>query len=204
MISLSRLKKVMTLKAFGRTFIRDRGGVSTIEFAFVAPILILAYLGMADLTLGMMASRRTSHLAATIGDLAAQSETLTTANITDLWAIANSMMQPFPTLPVSTDDKTSLKLRITSVTMTATGPVVGCSKASNWMPLTKNDQEIKNITTAQIAVGESLMVTDVEYTYESPIKLDLYAFVKDGSIFKNTFYHHPRNGAAVVFSPCSP
>jgi Flp pilus assembly protein TadG len=199
MMSLSRLRQVMTLKV--RTFIRDAGGVSTIEFAFVAPILILAYLGMADVTMGMMASRRTSHLAATIGDLAAQSETLTSANITDLWAIANSMMQPFPTTPTAGQPSVLLKMRITSVKMNAAGTSaeVQWSRASNWTRLTDDAAEIKAIKNTQIAAGESLIVTDVEYTYDSPIKA---VFVKDGTIFNNTFYHHPRNGAAVVCSGC--
>ena len=208
MISLIRLHQLMTLKAFGKDFTQDNRGVSAIEFALVAPILILAYLGLADLTLGMMVSRRASHLAATVGDLAAQSETLTAGNITDLWAIAGSMMKPFPTAATPSRPKALLKIRITSVTMKTTGsttaPVVNWSTTSNWTKLTANDPEIKGITTTQIAAGESLVVTDVEYTYDSPIKLNVYEFVKDGSIFKNTFYHHPRNGAAVACPSCLP
>ena len=67
-----------------RGFLADKRGVSAVEFALIAPILIMIYLALAELTLGMMASRRTSHLAATIGDLAAQSENLTDANITSI------------------------------------------------------------------------------------------------------------------------
>jgi Flp pilus assembly protein TadG len=206
MISLIRLRQLVTLKAFSKDFAKDNRGVSAIEFALVAPILLLAYLGLADLTLGMMVSRRASHLAATIGDLAAQSETLSAANVTDLWAIANSMMKPFPTSATPSQPKALLKIRITSVTMKTTGsttaPVVNWSATSSWTKLTASDPEIKSITTTQIASGESLIVTDVAYTYDSPIKLNVYEFVKDGSIFKNTFYHHPRNGAAVACPTC--
>ena len=53
-------------------FRSDRRGVAAVEFALVAPVLIAAYLGMAELTLGLMTARQTSHLAATVGDLAAQ------------------------------------------------------------------------------------------------------------------------------------
>ena len=88
---LRRLANMVRL----RGFLADKRGVSAVEFALIAPILIMIYLALAELTLGMMASRRTSHLAATIGDLAAQSENLTDANITDLWSIGTSMMQPF-------------------------------------------------------------------------------------------------------------
>ncbi|MCR6659287.1 MAG: pilus assembly protein [Asticcacaulis sp.] len=114
MISLRRLNRLVTLKAFGKRFAGDGRGVSAIEFALVAPVLILLYLGMAELTLGMMAARRVSHLAATVGDLAAQSQTLTPTNITDLWAIGANMLDPFPT------SGTSLRIRLTSVTMQST------------------------------------------------------------------------------------
>ncbi|MBW8733508.1 MAG: pilus assembly protein [Asticcacaulis sp.] len=170
-----------------RRFWSDRRGVSAVEFALIAPILIMIYLALAELTLGMMASRRTSHLAATIGDLAAQSENLTDANITDLWAIGTSMMQPFTT-------GTSLKMRLTSVTMNSQNvAIVNWSKGQQMTPYTKG-APVPAITTAQIAANESLMMTEVEYDYDSPIG----NFLPGTSKFTDTFFHHPRNGQAVT------
>ncbi len=170
-----------------RGFIADRRGVSAVEFALIAPILIMIYLALAELTLGMMASRRTSHLAATIGDLAAQSENLTDANIADLWAIGTSMMQPF-------DTSTNLKMRLTSVTMGTDGKAyVNWSQAKYMTPYAKNTP-IPTITTDQIAANESLMMTEVEYDYDSPIG----NFLPGTSKFTDTFFHHPRNGQAVT------
>ncbi|WP_443749169.1 TadE/TadG family type IV pilus assembly protein [Asticcacaulis solisilvae] len=180
---LRRLANMVRL----RSFVDDRRGVSAVEFALIAPILIMIYLALAELTLGMMASRRTSHLAATIGDLAAQSENLTNANITDLWAIATSMMQPF-------DTGTILKMRLTSVTMGSDSKArVNWSQAQNMTPYTAN-AVITTISTSQIASGESLMMTEVEYDYTSPIG----NFLPGTSKFTDTFYHHPRNGQAVT------
>ena len=183
---LRRLARLFTLKAFAK----DERGVSAIEFAMVAPLLIMAYLGLAELTLGMMASRRTSHLAATIGDLAAQSENLTDANITDLWAIGSSMIQPFATSP--------LKMRLTCVTMTSNLAKVQWSKGYNGLTAYGNGNTIASITTAQISNGESLMMTEVQYHYTSPFG-DFMPEVFDGQRdFNDIFYHHPRNGAAVT------
>lgn len=183
---LRRLADLFRLRGFAR----DRRGVSAVEFALVAPILIVAYLGLAELALGMMASRRASHLAATIGDLAAQSETLTDANITDLFAIGTSMMDPFAT-------GTNLKMRVTCVKMISSKATVQWSDVQNW---TKNSGVITTITTTQLAEGESLMMTEVEYNYQSPIGLFVgseYNFLPSAN-FKDTFFHHPRNGAAVT------
>jgi len=193
MISLRRLNRLVTLKAFGRRFVGDGRGVSAIEFALVAPVLILLYLGMAELTLGMMAARRVSHLAATVGDMAAQSQSLTPTNITDLWAIGANMLDPFPT------SGTSLRIRLTSVTMQSTKKAtVDWSEPSNWTKHTNSDKAITDITTDQIAVGESLILTEVEYDYDSPIG----NFFKTGTVFKDTFMHHPRNGSEVTCPLC--
>lgn len=181
---LSRLASLVTLKAF----LKDTRGVSAIEFAFVAPVLITAYLGLAELTLGMMASRRASHLAATVGDLAAQSDNLSTANITDLFAIGSSMMQPFSTTG------TVLKIRLSDVKMdTDNKAKVVWSSGQNETGYAKG-YVVASITTDQIAVGESLIMTQVEYDYDSP----LANFLPANTVFTDTFYHHPRNGAEVT------
>ncbi len=180
---LNRLANCVRL----RGFLKDRRGVSAVEFALIAPILIMTYLALAELTLGMMASRRTSHLAATIGDLAAQSETLTDANVTDLWEIGTSMLQPFST-------GTKLKVRLTCVTMGADKIArVNWSDGHNIAEYADNST-IASITTDQISAGESLVLTEVEYEYTSPIG----KFLPGDSTFKDTFYHHPRNGTAIV------
>jgi Flp pilus assembly protein TadG len=170
-----------------RGFLKDRRGVSAVEFALIAPILIMTYLALAELTLGMMAGRRTSHLAATIGDLAAQSETLTDANVTDLWAIGSGMLQPFAT-------GSDLKVRLTCVTM-------GADKVArvNWsdghnIAEYADGSTIATITTDQISEGESVVMTEVEYDYTSPIG----EFLPGDTHFKDVFFHHPRNGTAIV------
>lgn len=181
---LRRLARLFTLKALAK----DERGVSAIEFAMVAPILIMAYLGLAELTLGMMASRRTSHLAATIGDLAAQSENLTSANINDLWAIGNSMLEPFSTTP--------LQMRLTCVTMVSNVATVQWSHGKGG--LADRTGSVPEITTAQISNGESLIMTEVKYTYTSPFGNFLPTVFPGQRNFSEVFYHHPRNGAMVT------
>lgn len=179
---LRRLRRLLNLKAFAK----DSRGVSAVEFALVAPILILMYLALAELSLGMMASRRTSHLAAMVGDLAAQSESLTTANINDLFAVGESILQPFST-------GTALKIRLTSVTMDAQEDArVQWSVGKNQTAYAKN-HILERITTDNIEKGQSLIVTEVTYDYSSP----LGNFLPGLTRFDETFDHHPRNGVAV-------
>ena len=171
-----------------RRFLSDTRAVAAVEFALVAPVLIFAYMGMADLTMRTMAARKTEHAAATIGDLAAQSDNLTAANITDLWTIGGSMLQPF-------DTTVGLKMRISQVTMQSNGSaiVTWSNPTSNWTGYAKN-QAMPQITTTQLPINQSLIMTDIEYDYASPFG----NFLPGSTVFTYTFYHHPRNGAQVT------
>jgi hypothetical protein len=54
-------------------------------------------------------------------------------------------------------------------------------------------QVISAVTTSQIAVGEYLVMTEVEYNYDTTGQ-----FLPTQSKFTDTFYHHPRNGGAIA------
>jgi Flp pilus assembly protein TadG len=184
--SMRKLGNLLSAMGIGRLF-KDRRGTSAIEFALIAPLLIAAFLGMSELTQGMMAARRTSHLAATIGDLAAQSDALTAANLTDLYAIGASMLQPFPA-------GTGLKIRLSSVSKRTDGKArVDWSDGHN---LTKyaNETIITGPAMDQLATGKAVMMTEVTYDYHSTIS----EFLPDITTFSNIYYHHPRNGDKVT------
>lgn len=166
-------------------FLKASGGGAAVEFALIAPVLIIIYWGLTDLSLGMMASRKTAHLAATMGDLVAQSESLTEANMTDIFEIGSSIMEPFPT-------GTKLKMRIGSVTRNKTTNVIAqdWARNKNW-----NDTvDMTGITTDQLPAGESLIVTEVTYDFKPPAG----EFLPTTVTFKNKFYHHPRSGSLVT------
>lgn len=172
--------------------LRAQGGTAAVEFALIAPVLIVIYWGLADLSLGLMASRRTSHLAASMGDLVAQSESLTQANVDDIFEIGSSILDPFPA-------GTELHMRISSVTRNATTGVI----AADWTPApSKNWQgtlpfDTKGLTTDQLPAGQTLIVTEVIYDFTPPIG----KFLPINTTFKSTTYHHPRSGSQIPLKP---
>jgi len=184
------LRRLNALMRLNWRFRKDKRGVAAVEFALVAPILILAYLGMAELTLGLMAARRTEHLASTIGDLASQSDNLAQSDITDLFSIGSSMLPPFPA-------GSALKIRLSEVMMNSSNQaIVQWSQNQNWTgtPYVANVTPIPQITTTQLAQGQYEIMTEVEYDYVSPIG----NFLPGTTKMTYTFYHHPRNGTQVT------
>ena len=92
---------------------RDRRGVSAVEFALIAPAMIAFYFGLAEITQALLAERRAGHAASAIGDLVAQSSTISNTEISDIFQIATTIMQPYPT--------NTLQMRVTSVKANAAG-----------------------------------------------------------------------------------
>ncbi|MEX1060917.1 MAG: TadE/TadG family type IV pilus assembly protein, partial [Methyloceanibacter sp.] len=79
---------------------RDRRGVSAIEFAMIVPILILMYVGVAEIGNALTIYRRTSSVASTAADLTEQTKTVSTADLQDIAAASSSILTPYSTTPL--------------------------------------------------------------------------------------------------------
>jgi Flp pilus assembly protein TadG len=168
-------------------FRRDSRGVSAVEFALIAPFLIMTYFGLAELAQGMMAQRRVSHAASAVGDLVGQSESLTNAQKDDIFAAASNIVSPFPTAP--------LKLRITSISGNASGnPRVDWSDGSTGLPAYQHCDVVPNFPSGLItAKGENVIMAEATYHYTSPVSKVL----PNGLSFSDKFYLRPRKVSKV-------
>src|SRR3990167_7599340 len=106
-------RAVRVMISFLRRLGRDRRGVSAVEFALIAPAMVASYFGMAEITQALLAERKAAHAASAIGDLVSQSSSVSTADITDIFSIASTIMQPYTT--------TTPKMRVSSVTADSGG-----------------------------------------------------------------------------------
>lgn len=70
-------------------------GVSAVEFALIAPILILLYLGAVELSLLMRVDRRVTSTSSSLGDLTARLAKVTDDDMREMFAAADVMMQPY-------------------------------------------------------------------------------------------------------------
>lgn len=72
---ITRLKR--KTQDFLVTTALDQRGVAAVEFAFIAPIMLVFYFGMVEASMAMEADRNLSHAASLVGDLTAQDEVVT-------------------------------------------------------------------------------------------------------------------------------
>ncbi len=172
-------------------FRRDRRGVSALEFALIAPVMITAYFGVSELSTAMMTQRRVSHSASALGDLTAQAQSVTSANVDDILAAAAKMMEPMSTTP--------LKLRLTSITQQSNG------KATvDWSVPSVNQTGYAKGTTMSpppgllVNTGDSIIMSEAAYTWISPVGY----IIPNGIPFSDTFYLRPRYGAPIPCTGC--
>jgi Flp pilus assembly protein TadG len=141
-----------------RRFAGDVRGAPAVEFAFIAPILIIFYLGMAEVCQLLKAKRRVDHAGATVADLITQEQAVTPGRLTDLRGISATILQPLPNTP--------LVVQIYSVFEDPSGAAkcefgwpTACAKGSTPpVPIA-----------TPLNAGEGVIVADVSYTYTSKI-----------------------------------
>ena len=169
-----------------KTLIRDRRGAAAVEFAFVAPVMILMYYGLAELTQGMMADRRASHVASAIGDLVAQDTMINTSEMTDIFNVGKAIIAPFPT--------TGLSMRVTSIRKDSSGAIqVMWSKTSGSMTVLTT---VASVPAGLIANNESVILAESSYVYNSATKKAL----PNALTFTQKYYLKPRKTAQVMWS----
>lgn len=170
-------------------FVRDRRGVSAVEFALIAPLMIAFYFGLTEFCQGYMAQKRMGHSAAAVADLVAQTDVVTTSELDDIVAIGGLIMKPF--------SATALTVRVSSVTRGSDGVAkVDWSRGSGITALSRN--AVVTVPTDMIANGESVVMAETTYAYSSPIGY----LLPDVTSFHSKFYSRPRKVDKVGCSDC--
>jgi Flp pilus assembly protein TadG len=154
-------------------------GISAVEFAFIAPVMVLIYFGCIELSLLMRADRRVTTTASSLGDLTARLVTVSDTDMQELYNAATVMMSPYPA--------SSARMRITSVVDDGDGETrVAWSDGFNITPY--SEDALITIPEGLVASPGSVIVAEVEFEYESTV-----GFVLDASqTLEDTFYLRPR------------
>ena len=145
-----------------RDFRGAAAGVAAVEFALIAPLLILFYFGMAETCQLMMAQRRVSHAAAAMADLITQGGELDAAELQDVLKAGELIMAPFPIGTMS--------VRFTSVVRDNNNQnVADWSEVKGPAYAKVPDGTVVPIKTPINDVGQSVVLAEIEYGFESAV-----------------------------------
>lgn len=160
-----------------RRFARDRSGVSAVEFALLAPVLVLVYFGLAEFCQAYMAQRRMSHSISQVADIVAQYQTVDADLIDDTFALGGLVLAPFP--------DSALKLRVTAITRGADG--VARVAWSRGKGMARRSGTV-SVPAGLIENGEGIIMSEGSYDYVSP----LGQVLPGTRTFTHTFWLRPR------------
>lgn len=165
-------------------FRRDRRGVSAVEFALIAPFMILLYLGAVDLSLALSIDRKITSTASALADLVAQDDIITDDEIVDILNAGAVIVAPF--------DPNPLQIRISSVMMQTDGSVdVQWSDARGTSPLAEGSTVA--VPGGVLTPNRSIIMVEIDYGYDTLFsQLNVSRFE-----LSEVFYLRPRRSIVV-------
>lgn len=98
-------------KTAGRRFARDQRGVSAVEFALVAPIMIGLYFGCVEVSDAVSVDRKVSLTSAALANLSSQTTSITANDMSNIFDAAGAIIAPY--------SPSSMKMTVTCINIDA-------------------------------------------------------------------------------------
>jgi Flp pilus assembly protein TadG len=179
-----------------RRLARDRRGTSGIEFALIAPILLMIYLGAFELSVGFNMSQKVSQATGTVADILSQKTEVTPSELDGMKNVALSIMAPFSV------SKYTLKVSGIRVTAPGVGVVAWSRDEKGGTPYAVN---------AVVSVPSDLTVLNtfvVRSEFSVPYELMLFTppGMKENSLevmnLAENYYYRQRVGLGISCALC--
>lgn len=145
--------KTSILRKFSR-LARDKRGVSAVEFALLAPVMIGLYFGCAEIADGVGTDRKVSLIAAALSNLSAQTSTISTGDMTNILDASGAIITPY--------SSSKLKMTITCIKIDANR--VATVKWSVTRNGTANSGTI-SVPSALAVANSTLILSEASYAY---------------------------------------
>jgi Flp pilus assembly protein TadG len=164
-----------------RKFVRNRRGSLLVETAFTMSILAMLSLGGAELARYTLLHQKMERIAASIGDLIAQAQTLSEVDVTNVFAAVSEIARPF-------DLSTSGVVIISSI-----GATGGGGPTMNWQRLGGGvlpaTSLIATTPGASAAMPTGFTVSDGETVITAEVMFDYQPWLFDALIGNTQLYH---------------
>jgi Flp pilus assembly protein TadG len=173
-------------------FRRDRRGTSAIEFAFILPVMLTAYIGGIEISNAIAIDRKVTITARTVTDLVSRASTISTGDMSDILAASAAAISPyipnnltFTVSEIYIDNNGNAKVWGFSCSYQGTARTIG-------QPVT---------LPPQLTVKNSYLIWgEAQYNYTPPI-----AYVISGTLnLKDQIFMSPRMSSSVTGPPTCP
>ena len=146
-------------------------------------------MGSVELGQALTIDRKLTSLASAAGDLVAQSQQVSQSDLDDIFEITNTILSPY--------DTTSLRITISSVVADDDNVQSVDWSISNSGSGHPEGSTIPGMSANITEPNSSVIVTEVEYEYSSPVTY----YITGNFEMSELFYTRPRKSLQVTFNP---
>lgn len=156
----------MTFMQRLRKFARDTKAHAALEFALLAPFIMVPLLfGSMEIIDAVLLNRRVQNVAASLADVTARDTEISNDEVTGLWSAANVLMFPKSSTP--------LRLRITSITIVDSETAEVLWSEGHGMTARSAGDVITGLDDAMMQPGTNIILGEAEYSYTPTVGLVL-------------------------------
>ena len=169
-------------------FRRNQAGVAAVEFALILPSLLLLYAGTVEIGQGLTVARKLNNAAVVTADLMAQSESLSTDDMNDIFAGAKATLAPY--------DISGLKIQACVVTTAGGAQKVKWCAAEHDTAPAKGAAPPVAVPSALVEGGVEMVVVRARYHLDTPFSSAL-SVIGHGYDFQRVYVQRPRIGDTI-------
>lgn len=181
-----------------RRLFGDREGVSLIEFAFMAPILVSLLIGSFEIARFVLLNQKLNRLASNSSDLVTRSETMSEAELDNIFAAGEFITSPF---------KLANKGVVIISSVSNPGPNNTTPPIVNWQQKSDAGSSFASGVGVEggqatlpgdlaLRVGQDIIISEVIYDFK-PV---MFAEMTDKDLYHVSF-HRPRLGELTTLTP---
>lgn len=177
-----------------RIFANDRGGAAAVEFAFIAPLLVLLYIGAVEVSVALSVDTKVSRAGNITLDLITQGQTVSKSDMNGLKDVASAIMAPYTS---------------SNVVLTFTGITVDASKNAKVAWSWKSDGTTPYVKDAAVTIPTGLQIansfyvrSEISNTHNLITSYQVFGSSVGSINMNETYYLRPRFGSDLPCSDC--
>jgi Flp pilus assembly protein TadG len=180
----------------------DCRGIAATEFAVIAPVMLLTFFAIVELTAGVAIDRKVTMVARTLSDLVSQVPSVTDADLQNVFAASYGILMPYssPTAKATVseiyvDNNGVAKVKWTkAATVAPSGDTIAATFAAS----SRNVGDTVALPAGLTTAGNPtyLIMSEFSYLYQPAIG---YVVAKAGVTLSDQTYTRPRQSQCVLY-----
>lgn len=166
-------------------FARNNTGIAAVEFALIAPILIVLFLGAVEFSQAITVDRKLTALASSTADLVAQTEDIDNTEMQNIFQASTAILTPYGTA--------SLTVVVSGITIDGSGDAT-ITWSDTFQGTARSVGSSVTLPAALLINNTCLVMSETTYSFSSVVG----HFLTSGVNMDDTFYLRPRASDCVI------